>query len=822
MPFGTKRAFVLFLLGAVSVVLSVGIGTGTGLFIARTRNIQRNLDVGEYTPALPSLILDRTGKLITRFFSEEKREILALEEISPHLVHAVLAKEDKSFYSHLGFSFKGFARAAWNIVTGNYFSGGSTISQQVAGTLYEDREVKTLGRKLKELFWSLQLEKNRSKDEILQVYLNNSSFGHGTYGAEAASQFYFGHTAREMTPAEAAMLATQLARINSLIRNPNRAKTVQRSTLDAMVELSFVAKAVADASFDEFWRSYDPTRSNLSTTHTERYDEAPYFSEFVRQLFEKEFYGPSDIYRDGYVIHTTLDLEYQRIAESLVEDMRKQLGARSRAVKNSAIDFAETAILPAVSLLSYMFSAPALEFEKESRENRAIEDFNKSLEKPLEILSLAFRNDELHHAASTARLANAAATGAEEIQGALVTIDNETGHILAMVGGNDFATLKFNVAANSRLSPGSAVKPLYYASAIESGTVTPATMIYDSPAVFIYESNQPYTPRNFIGTWNGPVSVRQALANSMNVPSIKVLDAIGLETAIESIALFLGRSDEASDRDLFPRAYPIGLGTVSVSPLDLASAYAVFPRQGRTLETSGIRYIEDRYGEVIYDNERSILQEASKRRRILTTQAAYLMTDMLTTTVESGTLSRRVAEAGGVGEMPMAGKTGTTENWSDAWTVGFSPYVTTAVWFGFLMSGNTLGRYQTGALVAGPVWVEYMKKVHTDLPYRDFEQPESGLINRKVCSVSGLLPTEECPEVIDELFIAGTEPDQFCTYHRKQVEIEREQLRGMAERMLLGNTSHVEELLPPMESNTGETAPGSSETGGAPRDNPLM
>ena len=206
MPFRARRVYILVFLLAITTAVALATGSIIGLFIAHTKNIQRTLDVGKYTPALPSLILDCRGKLITRFFAEEKREILTLGEISPHLIHAVIAKEDRRFYTHIGFSVKGFLRAAWNIVTGEYFSGGSTISQQVAGTLYEDREVKTLGRKLKELFWSIQLEKKRSKDEILEVYLNNSSFGHGTYGVEAASQFYFGHSAREVTPAEVAIL----------------------------------------------------------------------------------------------------------------------------------------------------------------------------------------------------------------------------------------------------------------------------------------------------------------------------------------------------------------------------------------------------------------------------------------------------------------------------------------------------------------------------------------------------------------------------------------------------------------------------------------
>jgi len=815
MPFRIGHARLLIFLVIVTILVALCTGGVTGYFIARTKNIQRTLDVGKYTPALPSLILDRRGKVITRFFAEEKREILALNEISPHLIQAVIAKEDRKFYTHLGFSLKGFLRAAWNIVTGNYFSGGSTISQQVAGTLYEDREVKTLGRKINELFWSIQLEKKRSKDEILEVYLNNSSFGHGTYGVEAASQFYFGHSAREVTPAEAAILVAQLARINSLIHNPNRAMIVQQATLDAMVELSFITREEAAASFEEFWFSYDPTRSNLSTAYTERYDEAPYFSELVRQLFELQFYGPSDIYRDGFVIHTTLDLGYQRTAEALLEDKRNELEARYRDTRSRGIAFAEATALPLIELLSLQFSAPAMSMEREQKRREASENLEKYLKDPLDALSLAFGIDQIRYPVSVLRAAETEKSRHEEVEGALVTIDNDTGYILAMIGGSDFATLRFNLATDSMLSPGSAVKPLYYVSAIESGTITPATMLYDSPAVFTSAFNPPYAPRNFLGTWRGPTRIREALKHSMNVISVKVLSEIGLETGIGSIAEFLGREKDSSDRTAFPRAYPIGLGTLGVSPLEMAAAYAVFPRKGSALEPFAIRYIEDRNGNVFYNKEQEVLEKLSKSRRLVTPQAAYLMTDILTTTVESGTLARRVAEAGGIGDTPMAGKTGTTENWSDAWTVGFSPYMTTAVWFGFVMPGNSLGRHQTGALAAGPVWVAYMKEIHDDLPYREFEPPEAGLIRRQVCSVSGMLPTAECTDgTIEEIFIAGTEPSEFCTYHERKHELESMAQRRMEERFGYADKDAIIDLLPALPSIEFVDEPDTTATEG--------
>ena len=200
------------------------------------------------------------------------------------------------------------------------------------------------------------------------------------------------------------------------------------------------------------------------------------------------------------------------------------------------------------------------------------------------------------------------------------------------------------------------------------------------------------------------------------------------------------------------------------------------------------------------------------------------MTDMLRSTLTEGTLARRVAESGGLGPVQMAGKTGTTENWSDAWTVGFSPHVTTAVWFGFVVPDNSLGRYQTGALAAGPVWVRYMKAIHAELPYRQFEQPESGIIRRKVCSVSGLLPTEDCPEVVDELFIVGTEPERLCTYHSKKQELEAAQLRRLEERLDFSDQSNLEMLVAPVPERASGGVPDSTgdQTNQSILENPLM
>ena len=250
--------------------------------------------------------------------------------------------------------------------------------------------------------------------------------------------------------------------------------------------------------------------------------------------------------------------------------------------------------------------------------------------------------------------------------------------------------------------------------------------------------------------------------------------------------------DKRNDESLFPRKYPLALGVVSVAPINMARAFATFANQGREVVPMTIRYIEDRKGNIILEHEKELIKERQRKDeediQILTPQEAAIMVSILQTVVESGTLRRRRIQVGGFDGMPMAGKTGTTQNWSDAWTVGFSPYMTTAVWFGFDMPGESLGRYQTGATAAGPIWAEYMKTIHTDLPPREFVVPDTGLITRKVCAVSGQLLTDACDEgSIDEIFLAGTQPEKFCGYHTYEKARDERLVNRLMDRLLLAD-----------------------------------
>ncbi len=782
---------------------AVLIGSTLGLSLGATKNIENLENLREHKPALPTQILDKNGKLITQFFSDEKREIVSIDQIPRSLIKALLTREDEYFYEHHGFRIMYILKAFRDIITGRSFRGGSTITQQLAGYLYTDRSDITLRRKIIELWWAIQLERQLTKNEILEKYINLMYFGHNTYGVETASQFYFDHSIQDITLAESVMLVIQLANPSrySPINHPNRARKIQRTILDQMVKLGFVDQEEADRSFQEYWDDYDYTRSNRTTAWTEREDKARYFSEYVRQRMEEQLLGSMDLYKEGLVVHTTLDLERQEVADRVMEKWIRKVNYQRQSQSERRISFADNNFLPIVDLLSLTFSIEDIRFAGSKQKERAKKFFLKELNPISDIFASLFGMDDLKNVSRLGYSRESRINKKTRVEGALISIDSKTGHIIAMVGGRKFeSSNQFNRAVQSKVQPGSAFKPLYYSAAISSRKLTPASMIVDKPVMFWNDDGTPYIPLNYKGEWKGRVLLRQALAHSMNVPSLKVLDIIGFDAAITRASRMLGFTDPAEIERVFPRKYPLGLGIITVSPLQMARAFATFPNQGRAVEPLAIRYVEDRNGRIILEQGkelRSKQMKAGEARQIMSPQEAYIMVNLLESTVKSGTLRYAANEFAGGFDHPIAGKTGTTQNWSDAWTVGFTPQITTAVWFGFDEKGYSLGINMTGATIAGPAWAEYMKEAHKFLPVEEFIRPGSGIMEVSVCTKSGLLPTRLCTDgVIKEIFLTGTEPREFCDLHRFESEREEEVKTTIINTILLGDNL-FEDLSPP-------------------------
>lgn len=773
-------AFIVKIVAAFTIVLVIIIGIGLGLSLAMTTNIRNQENFIEFAPALPTKILDINGILVTEFASDEKRELVSLSELPRHLIHAVLSREDPDFYNHRGFSIRAIARAVLGQLLRKNWGGGSTITQQVAGTLYTDRSERSVKRKVKELWWAFQIERRYTKNEILEIYLNYMPMGPGTYGVEASSKHFFGHSAREISIAESAVLAVLLSGPHRFdpLKNPNLAMDRQHFVIERMVEFGYVTKEEGEASFNEFWENFDWTQASVSA-YFRRDDKAPWFSEYVRRELDVLMYGTRDYYRDGYIVHTTLDLHHQEAAEKFMQEGLEKANREYARSSRRSITQAENTYIPIVDMLTLIFDLTEIRATAaDQNEVKAISRYTRTINPVVDMAAMVFGISELKDATGQGFARLRLNTEQNVVEGALISIENETGYITAIVGGSKYDESNQLIrATQGNVQPGSSFKPLYYSAAIDTQKFTAASMIYDIPVVFYHEDRTPYIPTNFRGEWKGPVLMYNALAQSMNVPSLKILDIIGFDVAIDRAAALLDITDPNQIRRTFPRVYPLGLGIISISPIRMARAFAVFGNQGRSVTPIAIRYIEDRNGRTVFDVEGDLRQRQRRMRdniQVVSTQNAYIMTKIMEKTVDEGSLASGAGwgakftfrDDQGQFKMPVAGKTGTPQNWSDAWAIGYSPYYTTAVWFGFDRPGNSLGVDLTGATLAGPVWGDYMREIHRGLSRRSFVRPSSGIIDVSVCTKSGLLRTSSCNEGEVTLpFLEGTQPASYCDIH---------------------------------------------------------
>lgn len=774
-----KKSTYVFVFGLF--FCAIFFGAGLGLALSNTKFIKDNEQFTEFSTSLPTKLLDINGELITELASEEKREIISIRDLPQCMLDALITREDRLFYSHHGYSVKALFRAVFGKLTGMSLGGGSTLTQQIAGTLFCDRTDMSIRRKLKELWWAIQMERRYTKDEILELYLNKIYFGGGTYGVSAASKYYFGHDATEITPAEAAILVIQLS--NPAFYNPfeypNRAMDRQKDVLNTMVSAGYISKEQADESFDDYWADFDYTRTATAAVFNHD-DNAPWFSEYVRRELGNLIYGTEDIYSSGFTVNTTLNLKNQAVAQDVMDRYIRYANRTYQRSTGERTNQAFSVYTPMTELLALTFNLNSLKVSEQRNEAISKATYTSQINPVMDVMSLMFGVDSLklgivNKANQQAKVKVSKTT----IEGTMIALENDTGYITSLVGGSKFdSENQFIRAVQAKLQPGSAFKPLYYSAAIDSRNFTPTSIISDTPVVFHTADGKPYIPQNFRGEWKGDVELWYALAHSMNVPSLKVLDGIGFEAGINrSIALLGIPKEEVPYRGFVP-GYPIGLGVCSVRPIELARAYSVFANGGKEVTPIAIRSVEDKNGNVILNPEKEVrtaLQAKGAAAQVISPQTAFVMTELLQNTVRSGTLAgpssngnklRYRDSNGRLYKIPAAGKTGTTQNWADAWAVGFTPYYTSVFWFGFDKPGQSLGLQLTGSTLSGYAWADYMKKVHNGLPMKEFSKPATGVIEATVCSVSGGILTPECGNhKVTAWYLEGTQPTQVCSVH---------------------------------------------------------
>lgn len=779
------KIIVRTIIKAIIILLfSICVAVILGFVLGNLNNMDKIENLLESKkPSLPSVLLDRNGKVITEFYSDEKRDIVSLETIPEFLIQGLLAWEDESFYHHHGVNPVAILRAMVNNVLGHPVSGASTLTQQLSRTIFLNNEF-SLKRKIKELWISFQLEKRYTKNEILSLYLNHVPFGYGLNGVQSASQFFFSKDVSDLSYAEAASLITVISNptFYSFIRFPQNHKKKQKEVLAKMVRCGIIAKEDADKSFDEYWKRWQVTSQSSRGAFYNREDEAPFFSNWVLQQIEKDL--PSyNVYKDGLTIRTTLDLDYNKYADKLVKKLLEKQQKVFDDEQKKNFDVIQNKYIDAISLISHTFGLSNVNIGRDSLLKRGITTYQNDINAPLNLTAKLLGLDELDELTENAySFSEATQKNNEDVQAAVLAIDNATGQIITMIGGKHFdVNNRFNYAMQGRRQPGSSFKPLIYSSAFDTGRYTAATVILDEPTVFTFgseDSDDWYKPQNYGGLYYGNVSVRRALRRSLNIPAVKIFYDIGKDNnykvPIDRAAQLLGINMQSEIDSRFGREASTVLGTGSVSLAEMVNAYSIFANQGQRRVMNSIISVEDRDGRIVWEPWADIekyYRDNKKKLQVISAQNAFLLTDILKGTVHSpdGFLyraKRRIIASGRpFPDVELAAKSGTTQLWSDGWVLGYSPEITTGIWIGFKQYGLSLGYGQDGAVILGDTWVDYMRMAHlsSNKDSLHFQAP-ANLSRIKVCVASGKLPSESCSAelVYPEYFLPGTLPKTTC------------------------------------------------------------
>jgi penicillin-binding protein 1A len=679
-----RRKKLIISLAAVFCVLVVLLFAGIRTYDTYRQDLPSLAQLHNIEPSLVTKIYSSDGTVIKEFYTE-RRILTPLKKMPPYLIDALLATEDRRFFQHWGVNSLSMCRAIWNSLwSGNRVSATSTITQQLARTLFLTPE-RTISRKIKEVLTSIKIERNYTKEEILEMYLNQSYFGRGAYGIQAAAQLYFGKNVEDLTISDCAVLIgiPKNPSRYSPINNPDLSLKRRNVVLESMKAFGRLSPELADF-LESLPLEINPTSAPAG--------EAPYFTEMVRQYLERE-YGEDSLYRAGLSVYTTLDLNMQKAAE---EALLTELNARQQQMEKTH------SLKDTTYTIEVMDSTDAVPGRKR-----------------------VYR----------------------QIQGALVAIDNRTGNLLALVGGKDFGKSQWNRAVQAPRQPGSGFKPFIYTAAIESGS-KPTDIVYDIPIILTGDDGKEWSPQNFDDVFRGPVTLRTALAKSINVVSAKLIQKVTPQQTI----FFASRMGISTPLNPYPS---LALGTSEVTLWDMVKAFSVFPNGGIKVEPKYIQKITDRYGNVLEDDQ------YSKRDEVLSAQTAYIMTTMLETVMTGGGTGYGARARGFT--RPAGGKTGTTDDCMDNWFVGFTPQITAGVWIGY-DDKIVIGKNVTGAHTALPVWTDFMIKAHENLPVEDFRVPP-GIYFRTVCLESGLLATDRCPRIITDVFTDETLPDRSCDLH---------------------------------------------------------
>ena len=679
------------------VLLSAVVGAAVGLLLVYSTDLPQVEELERYRPSSVTELYDTQGRVIGTF-ALQRRVIASYDDYPEVLRNALVSIEDKDFYRHSGINLWRIVGAAYrDIESGGKVQGASTLTMQLARNLFLSPD-RSFYRKVQEALLAIQIERRFTKPQIFTLYANQIFLGHGAYGYEAASEYYFSKPAKKLKLEEAALLAglPKAPQYYSPINHPERALKRRNLVLNAMLEDGKITAAQAvEAKAKPIVLDVQKDPNSL----------APHYVEEIRRYLEAK-YGSDQVHQGGLRVYTSLDMDLQNSARHALLDglaaYERRHGWRGKLVNVIALgqkldQYEDPDWDEAPEVNGYMHalvtqvSASTAEVrfgQRKATLSPADVAWAKTRLKP-KLSDLLQPGDIVYlkvlalDAAGKARVSLEQDSGAE---GALVAIDNATGEIRAMVGGRDFNLSKFNRATQALRQVGSSFKPYVYTAAIDQGA-SPDDTILDAPVTFQTASG-PYSPHNYDGKFEGTITLRRALAQSRNIPALKLADHIGIKTVIEYAHRFGVTSN-------IPAYLPVALGSAEITPLEQTSAFTVFPNDGVRVAPRYITRVTDYEGRVLEENYSDVKDAVSSR-------TARVLTSMLREVVLHGT-----AVAAAKMPYPLAGKTGTTNDFTDAWFVGFSPSLTCGVWIGY-DEKKSLGERETGGHAALPIWIQFM------------------------------------------------------------------------------------------------------------------
>ncbi|WP_439683764.1 Membrane carboxypeptidase/penicillin-binding protein [Cupriavidus oxalaticus] len=701
----------------VAGVVMIALLLGYALLVAAP-NLPSLDTITDYRPKIPLRIYTADNVLIGEF-GEERRNFVPIAEIPDVMKKAVLAIEDDRFYEHGGVDFVGVMRAGLANLRGGLSQGASTITMQVARNFFLSSE-KTYTRKIYEMLLAYKIEANLTKDQILELYMNQIYLGQRAYGFDSAARVYFGKSVRDVTPAEAAMLAglPKAPSAYNPVVNPRRAKVRQEYILQRMRDLRYISPEQYDTAVHEELKVR--TEGNEFSTHAE------YVAEIVRQLMYAQY--REETYTRGLTVYTTLtkpdqDAAYEAVRTGIMNyerkhgyrgpeafiDLPSDPAEREQAIDDALVEHPgsgdlRSAVVTSVS--SKQVKATLLSGEVATIEGSALRFISPSMSANAQP-KMKMRPGAIIRVTQDDK-GNWSVTQLPEVAAAFVSLSPQDGEIRAMVGGFDFNRNKFNHVTQAWRQPGSSFKPFIYSAALEKG-FSPATVINDAPLTIGPDTGgQVWEPKNYDGRFEGPMTMRRALAKSKNLVSVRILRAIGTQYAQDYITRF------GFEADKHPAYLPMALGSGAVTPLQMAGAYSVFANGGYRVNPYLIQKVVDARGNVI--SETHPQRAGSDAVRVLDARTAFIADTMLRDVVRYGTANSAKQR---LGRNDLAGKTGTTNDAVDAWFAGYTPNLVAIAWMGYDQP-KSLGVRETGGGLALPIWVGYMSKALKGVP----ESPE--------------------------------------------------------------------------------------------------